>query len=98
MDKKQNQFVLPINFLSYKQKLFDNLYDDLELIDNKSKNTALYFIYVLLALVIPYSRLYFKCHTIQQAIVGGIVGLIHGYYWFKHKSDVYKFINYNITK
>ena len=47
-----------------------------------------------MALIIPYSRLYFKCHTIQQAIVGGIGGLIHGYYWFKHKSDVYKFINF----
>ena len=40
MDKKQNQFVLPINFLSYKQKLFDNLYDDLELIDNKNDDES----------------------------------------------------------
>ena len=42
MDKKQNQFVLPINFLSYKQKLFDNLYDDLELIDNKNGDESVY--------------------------------------------------------
>lgn len=42
MDKQQNQFVLPINFLSYKQKLFDNLYDDLELIDNKNGNESVY--------------------------------------------------------
>ena len=53
--------------------LFFSTYKILELMNNKSNNTALYFIYVLLALVIPYSRLYFKCHTIQQAIAGGII-------------------------
>ena len=42
MDKQPNQFVLPINFLSYKQKLFDNLYDDLELIDNKNGEESIY--------------------------------------------------------
>ena len=42
MDKQENQFILPINFLSYKQKLFDNLYDDLELIDNKNGDKSIY--------------------------------------------------------
>ena len=42
MEEQKNQFVLPINFLSYKQKLFDNLYDDLELIENKTGNESIY--------------------------------------------------------
>ena len=42
MNGSDNQFILPINFLSYKQKLFDNLYDDLELIDSKEKKESIY--------------------------------------------------------
>ena len=42
MEEQKNQFVLPINFLSYKQKLFDNLYDDLELIENITGNESIY--------------------------------------------------------
>jgi membrane-associated phospholipid phosphatase len=33
-------------------------------------------IYVLLALIIMYSRIYLNCHTIQQVIMGGVIGLI----------------------
>ena len=38
MDKlKSNNFILPIEFLPYKQKIFKNLYTDLELIDTQTK-------------------------------------------------------------
>ena len=42
MKEFTNQFILPINFLSYKQKIFDNLYDDLELTKSKNSNESIY--------------------------------------------------------
>ena len=38
-----------------------------------------------ICLGIPYSRVYFRCHTVQQVIVGGLLGLLFGsigYYMF----------------
>ena len=72
--------------------LLFSTYKIMELIEKKSNNTFLYLVYGLLALIIPYSRLYFKCHTIQQAIAGGIVGSITGYLLFTNKQRILKLI------
>ena len=72
--------------------LLFSTYKIMELIEKKSNNTFLYLVYGLLALIIPYSRLYFKCHTIQQAIAGGIVGSIIGYLLFINKQRILKLI------
>lgn len=72
--------------------LLFSTYKIMELIEKKSNNTFLYLVYGLLALIIPYSRLYFKCHTIQQAIAGGIVGSIIGYLLFVNKQRILKLI------
>ena len=39
---KQNNFVLPIEFLPYKQKIFKNLYTDLELIKTVTDEKSIY--------------------------------------------------------
>ena len=72
--------------------LLFSTYKIMELIEMNSNNTLLYLVYGLLALIIPYSRLYFKCHTIQQAIAGGIVGSITGYLLFTNKQRILKLI------
>lgn len=72
--------------------LLFSTYKIMELIEMNSNNTLLYLVYGLLALIIPYSRLYFKCHTIQQAIAGGIVGFVTAYLLFTNKQKILKLI------
>ena len=39
---KSNNFILPIEFLPYKQKIFKNLYNDLELIKTHDDTESIY--------------------------------------------------------
>ena len=55
---------------------------------DRMKNIG-YVLFSLLAIGIMYSRVYLKCHTVQQVIIGGLLGLILGYIYF-HKKDKIK--------
>lgn len=52
------------------------------ILDNLSKGGNILnitnIIVIFFALFIPYSRVYLNCHTIQQVIIGGIIGIIMG--------------------
>ena len=37
-----------------------------------------------------YSRVYLKCHTVEQVIAGGLIGGILGALYFKNKDKIKK--------
>ena len=43
-----------------------------------------------LAIFIMYSRVYLNCHTIQQVIIGGMIGILFGSIGFTLKSPITK--------
>lgn len=72
--------------------LLFSTYKILELIKNKSTNPFFYATYVLLAGFIPWSRVNAKVHTVQQTIIGGMIGGGLGYLLFAIKSNILKLI------
>ena len=45
----------------------------------------------ILAIMVMYSRVYWsKCHTIQQVIVGGLIGTLLGYLIYKYKEYIFE--------
>lgn len=38
------------------------------------------------------SRIYFKCHTYQQVIAGGFIGIIAGSFYYYHENKIIKII------
>lgn len=62
-----------------------------------SMNTTLKYsgvgIFIAIALAIMYSRVYLKCHTVQQVIAGGFIGYILGTNYFKHKNLIKRQLN-----
>ena len=55
---------------------------------------AFIIIFIVLAAWIMYSRIYLKCHTYQQVITGGILGLIFGFIAYNLKTDILNTIYY----
>jgi len=49
-------------------------------------------LFSFLALGIMYSRIYFKCHTEQQVIVGGLIGGVLGALYYENKDKIKKFL------
>lgn len=45
-----------------------------------------------LAVGIMYSRVYLGCHTKQQVIMGGLIGTILGFYYYKNKEIIKQYI------
>lgn len=45
-------------------------------------------IFIFLAFSVMYSRVYLKCHTIQQIIVGGVLGIILGLQYYNNKDYI----------
>lgn len=42
--------------------------------------------------MVMYSRVYWsKCHTIQQVIVGGLIGTLLGYLIYKYKKYIFEY-------
>jgi membrane-associated phospholipid phosphatase len=46
----------------------------------------------LMSLTVMLSRYYLGCHTIQQIILGGLIGLFTGYYGYKLYVYLYKYL------
>ena len=47
----------------------------------------------VMGLGIMYSRVYLKCHTIQQVIMGGLLGASFGSMYYNNKEIVKKIFN-----
>ena len=45
-------------------------------------------VFIFLALGVMYSRVYLRCHTTQQVIVGGLIGAILGTLYYKNKDTI----------
>tara|TARA_B100001248_G_scaffold258079_1_gene241621 strand:- start:8 stop:550 length:543 start_codon:yes stop_codon:yes gene_type:complete len=78
--------------------LFFSTYVILNLLDNNFSNNVKIIgilLFTLISLGIMYSRIYFNCHTIQQVIIGGIIGIILGYLYYQNEEKI-KNILYNL--
>lgn len=63
-------------------------------IDNDNMKYIFSGIFVVLALWIMYSRVYLKCHTYQQVIIGGALGMIFAFIAYTIKTDVLNTLYY----
>ena len=45
-------------------------------------------VFIFLALGVMYSRIYLKCHTVQQVIVGGLIGLGLGFLYYENQEKL----------
>ena len=71
--------------------VFFSTYTILNLLDNKEIIFVKYFgvvLFIYVALFIMYSRIYLRCHTVQQVIVGGLIGAILGTLYYKNKDTI----------
>ena len=50
-------------------------------------------LFIGLAIGVMYSRVKFRCHTIQQVILGGLFGSIFGKLYYDNKNTIKKFLN-----
>ena len=71
---KNNTYGMPSNHSQ--QAVVFSTYMILKDLEKNTLSPLKTIIYVLLALIIMYSRIYLNCHTIQQVIMGGVIGLI----------------------
>ena len=55
---------------------------------NKTLTQLKTLLYILLAFSVSYSRIYFNCHTIQQTLIGSVIGLILGLMGFYYKDKM----------
>tara|TARA_B110001450_G_scaffold60509_1_gene57226 strand:+ start:282 stop:833 length:552 start_codon:yes stop_codon:yes gene_type:complete len=45
-------------------------------------------LFSIIGIIVMYSRIYFKCHTIQQVLIGGLIGGTLGALYFKNKDKL----------
>ena len=65
--------------------------DELNLVDDKKYKTKEQYIYyivlsiflVLMSLVVSISRVEMNCHTLQQVSIGGLIGIVSSYGFYK---------------
>ena len=50
-------------------------------------------LFIGLAIGVMYSRVKFRCHTIQQVILGGLFGSIFAKLYYDNKNTIKKFLN-----
>ena len=75
---------------------FFSTYVILNLLNNPFSNSIKIYgtiLFISLATGVMYSRVYLKCHTVQQVIAGGLIGSILGAVYFKNKDKIKKIIN-----
>jgi membrane-associated phospholipid phosphatase len=54
------------------------------------------FIFSVIPLIVMYSRVHFKCHTVQQVIIGGLIGAGLGSLYFNNKNKILNFVKTQI--
>lgn len=75
--------------------LFFSTYVILNLLNNDFNNRIKIIgitLFILISVGIMYSRVYLNCHTIQQVIIGGIIGIILGYLYYTNETKIKKSI------
>lgn len=65
------------------------------LLENNNKNNNFItifgsFIFISIMLFVMYSRVLIKCHSIQQTIVGSLIGIVFAFLLFKYKNKIKK--------
>jgi membrane-associated phospholipid phosphatase len=65
------------------------------LLENNNKNNNFItifgsFIFIITMLFVMYSRVLIKCHTLQQTIVGSLIGIAFAFLLFKYKNKIKK--------
>ena len=88
-------------------KIINNLYNNQNTNETNNNNIIIYnYIWLLLsciivlclAIYISYSRVYIEgCHTIQQVIVGGLIGIGCGFIIYYFENDAIKLLS-NLSK
>ena len=71
---KTNTYGMPSNHSQ--QAVVFSTYMILKAMKNNTLTSFKLISFILLAISIMYSRIHFNCHTIQQVIIGGVIGLI----------------------
>ena len=75
--------------------LFFSTYVILNLLNNNFNNNVKILgtlLFTLISLGIMYSRIYLNCHTIQQVIIGGIIGILLGYLYYNNEENIKKYL------
>jgi len=67
----------------------------LSLLENNNKNNNFItifgsFIFIITMLFVMYSRVLIKCHTIEQTIMGSLIGILVAFLLFKYKNKIKK--------
>jgi len=65
------------------------------LLENNNKNNNFItifgsFIFIITMLFVMYSRVLIKCHTIEQTIMGSLIGILVAFLLFKYKNKIKK--------
>ena len=65
------------------------------LLENNNKNNNFItifgsFIFIITMLFVMYSRVLIKCHTIEQTIIGSLIGIVVAFLLFKYKNKIKK--------
>ncbi len=65
------------------------------LLENNNKNNNFItifgsFIFIITMLFVMYSRVLIKCHTIEQTIIGSLIGIVVALILFKYKNKIKK--------
>tara|TARA_A100001015_G_C14969983_1_gene704677 strand:- start:484 stop:1059 length:576 start_codon:yes stop_codon:yes gene_type:complete len=79
--------------------VFFSTYIILNMMDTMSNNFTRMIgmiIFILLPLGIMYSRVYFKCHTIEQVIIGGLFGFLISNLCYNNKEIIKNYINLRV--
>ena len=62
------------------------------LFNSLTDNKYVIYILYLIGIGVLYSRIYYKCHTIQQVIVGGLIGFVGAVLFTKYKTSILSFV------
>ena len=69
---------------------FFSTYAIMGILNNPAFSNKFIFIaiFIVLALSVMYSRVFLKCHTVQQIAIGGLLGSILGLQYYNNKDNI----------